>query len=110
LAIPDGSNCYIYYGKLHTLDGSSSTIPTKHEDLVATDAVGFAAKQLGGYTINQVNTGGTGTPENWENWGQKRINFFRSELKRLGRRNRVRVSQLYTPYNPIVSKTTDYGP
>jgi len=29
--VPDGSNAYIYYGKLHTLDASSSTIPTMGE-------------------------------------------------------------------------------
>lgn len=110
MAIPDGSNCYIYYGKLHTLDGSSSTIPTKYEDLVATGAAGYAATNLAGYTINQVNTGGTDTPEKWDNWGQNRINNFRSELKRLGRRGGLRVRQLYTPYNPIQSKTTDWGP
>src|SRR3972149_4005354 len=33
--IPDGANAYIYYGKLHTLGSSSSTIPTVYEDLVA---------------------------------------------------------------------------
>jgi len=26
--VPDGSNAYIYYGKLHTLDDATSTIPT----------------------------------------------------------------------------------
>ena len=30
--VPDGSNAYIYYGKLHTLDATSSTIPPQHED------------------------------------------------------------------------------
>ena len=109
LDVPDGSNCYVYYGKLHTL-AATSTIPTQHEDLVATGAVGYAATQLGGYTINQVNTGGIGAPENWESWGQKRLNLFRAELKRLGKTNKVRVRQLYTPAYPVVSKTTDYGP
>ena len=108
--IPDGSNCYVYYGKLHTLDGNGSTIPSKYEDLVATGAEGLAARQLAGYTINQVNTGGTETPTNWESWGQKRISFFREELKRLGRRNGLRVRQLYSPFIPIIGKTTDWGP
>ncbi len=109
LDVPDGSNCYVYYGKLHTL-GATSTIPTAHEDLVAGGAAGHAATQQAGAAIDQINTGGIKTPENWESWGQKRINLFRSELKRLGKTNKVRVRQLYTPAYPIVSKSTDYGP
>jgi hypothetical protein len=60
--------------------------------------------------INRVNTGGTGTPGEWLTWGKERLDFFRKELKRLGRRNRVRTRQLYTPYSPPVSKRTDWGP
>src|SRR3989338_168777 len=32
--VPDGSNTYIYYGKLHTLGASTSTIPAMYEDLI----------------------------------------------------------------------------
>ncbi len=109
LDVPNGGNCYVYYGKLHTL-GATSTIPTAHEDLVAGGAAGYASIQQAGYAINQVNTGGITTPDNWESWGQKRINLFRAELKRLGKTNKVRVRQLYTPAYPVVSKSTDYGP
>jgi hypothetical protein len=55
--VPDGSNCYVYYGKLHTLDVTTSTIPAKYEDLVAAGAVGYAATQMASFTINQVNFG-----------------------------------------------------
>jgi hypothetical protein len=98
--VPDGSDCCLYYGGLHTLDGEGSTLPARCEDLVAAGACGYAAVQMAGYLINRVNTGGTGTPAE---------GFFRSELKRLGRRNRVRAGQLYVPYYPPVSKSTDYG-
>ena len=108
--IPDGSNAYIYYGKLHTLDVSTSTIPDKFEDLIATGAGGYAAIEWATYAINRVNVGGTMTPEGFLNWGRERLDYFRKELKRLGRRNRIRVRSLYKPYYPPVSKATDYGP
>ena len=107
--VPDGSNAYIYYGKLHTL-GESSTISTMYEDLIAAGACGYAAVEWAAYAINRVNVGGTITPREFLNWGNERLNFFKQELKRLGRRNRVRISQLYKPYYPPVSKSTDYGP
>jgi hypothetical protein len=92
---PDGSNCNVYYGMLHTLDAEGSTIPTKHEDLIATGAGGYAAVEWASYAINRVSVGGTTTPREFLNWGNQRLKQFRNELKRLGRRNQVRIRQLY---------------
>ena len=108
--VPDGSNAYIYYGKLHTLDAESSTIPSYLEDLIVAGACGYAAVEWAAYAINRVNVGGTVTPREFLAWGNEKLRFFKSELKRLGRRNRVRVRTMYKPYFPIVSKSTDYGP
>jgi len=108
--VPDGSNAYIYYGKLHTLDASTSTIPANLEDLIAAGAEGYAAVEWAVYAVNRVNVGGTITPSEFLAWGNERLKFFRQELKRLGRRNRVRMRQLYMPYYQPVSKSTDYGP
>ncbi len=108
--VPDGSNAYIYYGKLHTLDASGSTIPAKYEDLIALGAGGFAAVEWAVYATNRVNVGGVMTPREFLAWGNQRLRHFRNELRRLGRKNRVRVRSLYTPYYPAVSQSTDYGP
>ena len=108
--IPDGSNAYVYYGKLHTLDAGGSTVPGQYEDLVANGAAGYAAIEWAIFAVNRVNVGGDITPREFLGWGRERLNSFRQELRRLGRRNRVRVSNLYRPYYPAVSKTTDYGP
>ena len=108
--VPDGSNAYIYYGKLHTLDVSSSTVPAKVEDLIATGACGYAAVEWAVYAISRVNVGGTVTPKELLAWGNQKLKYFRDELRRLGRRNRVRVRSFYEPYYPIYSKSTDYGP
>ena len=108
--VPDGSNAYIYYGKLHTLDVSGSTIPAKLEDLIAAGACGFAAVEWAVYATNRVNVGGTVTPKEFLAWGNQKLDYFRRELKRLGRRSRIRARSLYRPYYPAVSKSTDYGP
>ncbi len=108
--VPDGSNAYIYYGKLHTLDASSSTVPTMYEDLIAVGACGYAAIEWAVFAINRVNVGGDVTSGELLAWGKEKLNYFRAELKRLSRRNRVRIRTLYKPYYPLVSKATDYGP
>ena len=108
--VPDGSNAHIYYGKLHTLDDTTSTIPAKHEDLVVTGACGYAAVEWAIYAINRVNVGGGITPREFLSWGREKLACFKDELKKLGRKNRARVRSLYKPYYPPVSKSTDYGP
>jgi len=107
---PDGSNAHIYYGRLHTIDAEGSTIPSHLEDLVATGACGYAAVEWAAFAINRVNTGGTVTPDEFLKWGREKLSYFRSELRRLGRRNRARLNQLYKPVYPTSSKKTDYGP
>lgn len=108
--VPDGSDAYIYYGKLHTLDAETSTIPARHEDLIVVGACGYAAVEWAVYAINRVNIGGTDTPEELRKWGREKLGYFRKELRRLGRKNRVRIRYLYQSYSPPVSKSTDYGP
>ena len=108
--VPDGSNAYIYYGKLHTLDAATSTIPAEHEDLIAVGVGGYAALEWAVYAINRVNVGGATTPKELLTWGKEKLGYFKAEIKRLGRRNRVRVRALYKPCYPPVSKSTDYGP
>ena len=109
-SIPDGTNAYIYYGKLHTLDVQSSTIPAKHEDLVVTGACGYAAMEWAVYAINRINAGGNQAAGDLLNWSKERLQYFRNELRRLGRRNRVRIRSLYRPYFPVVNQSTDFGP
>ena len=108
--VPDGSNAHIYYGKLHRLDESTSTIPERLEDLVAIGAAGYAAIEWAQYAANRVNVGGTTTPADLLKWGQGRLAQFKEQLKRASRRHRVRVRSLYRPYLSPVSKSTDYGP
>lgn len=92
---PNGSNCNVYYGKLHTLDADGSTIPSKYEDLVATGACGYAAISWAALSINKVNIGGTTTPQEYRTWGNERLRTFKDGLRRLGRRQRIRTQQLF---------------
>ena len=92
---PNGANCDIYYGMLHTLDTSGSTIPAEYEDIVATGACGYAAIEWAAFAINRVNVGGTMTPREYQVWGDERLRIFKDRLKKLGRRQRIRPQQLF---------------
>ena len=92
---PDGSNCCVYYGALHTLDADGSTIPAKYEDLIATGTCGYAVIGAAAGAINKVNAGGTTAPEEFRLWGSERLGMFQEKIKRLGRKNRVRAQELY---------------
>jgi hypothetical protein len=93
---PDGTNCNVYYGVRHTLDSQGSTVPGKYEDLAVGGACGYAAIELAVFAINRVNVGGLATPGELLEWGNQKIKVFRQELRRLGRRNQVRSSSLFS--------------
>ena len=108
--VPDGSDCRVYYGKLHTLDETECTVPARYHELIAAGAAGYAAVSRAIYSINRVNVGGRDIASVYLGWGRERLDFFRRETKRLGGKNRVRASRLYLPGRSRVSRTTDYGP
>jgi hypothetical protein len=106
----EGEEADIYYGKLHTLDESSSTIPAPLEDVVAIGAAGYAAVEWATFATNRVNLGGSSTWKSYLTWGQDRLASFLRALAKHSRKNRVRARRLYRAYQPGASQTTDWGP
>ena len=90
----------VLYGRLHTLDATTSTIPPHLEELVLAGAAGFAAMDLSGHAINSINTGGPDTWRHFLVWGQDKLAYFRQGLADLSRRTSLRVRRLYRPLHP----------
>ena len=88
-----GERVNVYYGKLHTLDADSSTIPASLEELVATGAEGYAALEWASFATNRINVGGTEVWRHFHQWGTERLDAFRRGLA--GNRGRLRVRRLY---------------
>ena len=105
-----GEEVYVYYGKLHTLNETTSTIPSPLEELVAMGAEGYAAIEWASFATNRVNLGGDQTWRNYLIWGQDRLASFMRGLAKHSRKNVVRSRRLYRPYEPKPSQTTDWGP
>jgi len=78
------SNACIYYGQLHTLNVSTSTIAAWQEDLITTGACGYAAVEWAVYAINRVNTGGDATSGELLNWGKEKLAFLPSGTEKTG--------------------------
>jgi len=105
--VPDGSDARIYWGKIHTLDASTSTILPKHENIVAVGAEAYALLEWAAYAINRVSVGGEQTPRDFRTWGEELLKQFKADLKRL--KSRVRSGRLYSPALPGNNKTTAWG-
>lgn len=100
----------VYYGRVHTLDDTTSTIPPHLEDLVAVGAAGYAAVEWSSFATNRVNLGGTDTWRSYLVWGQQRLAYFHQRLVKLGRRGSLRVRRLYTPARGKPNQTRVTGP
>ena len=105
-----GEEVNVYYGKPHTLDGSTSTIPSHLEDLVAAGAAAYAALEWASFATNRVNLGGITAWRDYLTWGQDRLSAFTQGLTQYGRKNALRARRLYRPYEPKPSQSVDWGP
>ena len=93
---------YVFWTKPHTLDGSTSTLPPHHEDIVAAGAAAYAALDWTSFATNRINTGGDDVWGRYKALADERLRYFRQELMRIGRRNTVRQRRLYTTDAPSV--------
>ncbi len=108
--LPQEEQVHIYYGKLHALDESGSSLPKALEELVVIGAAGYAAIEWASFAINRVNVGGEEVWRSYLAWGQERLSAFMQALAKQGRRNAVRVRQLYSPYREPANRSRDWGP
>lgn len=92
-----GEEATVYYGKLHTLDYSGSTVPEALEDVLVAGASGYAAFSMSGFTINRLNAGGDAVWRDYMVWGREQLNVFHRVLARHGRSGRLRARQLRRP-------------
>jgi hypothetical protein len=94
----------VYYGKLHSLDASTSTIPARLEDVVATGRRPTLPGWASFAEPSQRRRAGV-----WRQylvWGQERLATFARELARHGRRAGVRVRRLYRFAGPADLRAT----
>ena len=92
----DGTKARIKWGKLHTLDANSTTIPIQFDELIVLGATAYLALSASAYNINRATIGGKETPLNYSKWGQSRLDHYNRELKRISLNNRVIVREFYT--------------
>jgi len=101
----------VYWTKMHTLDGSSSTVPAAHEDVIAIGAAAYAALDWTSFATNRINTGGDGVWDRYKAFGESRLRDFHRDLARIGRQGALRTRRLYATDAPAPrSEDRVYGP
>lgn len=101
-----GAQVTVYYGRLHAVDATSSTLPPTLEEAVLMGAAAYAALEWANFAINRVNVGGSETWRAYLAWGQERLAAYHKALARLARKNVVRVRRLYRAAEPLPGRHT----
>ena len=110
--VPSGSeNVNVYWTKVHVLDGSGTTLPVAHEDVIAIGAAAYAALDWTSFATNRINTGGEDVWGRYKAFGESRLKDFRREMSRIARTSKVRLRRLYSTDAPApLSQDRVYGP
>jgi hypothetical protein len=100
---PSGvENVYVYWTKAHTVDGSGSTVPAIHDDLVCAGAAAYAALDWTSFSSNRINVGGDDVWGRYKAFADERLRYFQQEVRRLGRASTVRQRRMYTTDAPSI--------
>jgi hypothetical protein len=92
----NGNDARIRWLKKHTLDASSTTIPTEHEEIIVLGATGYLALSASAYTVDRASIAGRHATINYKAWGIERLKRYDQQLQQIARANKVITKQLYT--------------
>lgn len=92
--VPVGDDCRVLWLQAHTLDATTSTVPTEHEDLIAIGATAYAALEWASYATNRLNVDPRAV-EHYESFGRQRLAEFKAGLAALPTVRRLRGRGLF---------------
>jgi hypothetical protein len=94
-AAGDGTDCCVYWSRVHTLDAETSTVPEYLEDVLALGAVAYAVLSQAQYRTDVAGIGGDRADTDYHGWGNAMLKEFRSQLRRFGKGSKLKVGTLY---------------
>jgi len=106
LAVPDGTDCTIYWQSLHSINGTD-TLPEDYDDALVHAAAARACDQQAADASNTLATGG---PPATRDWRTLAAHFRNRYEERVAPRRGIRRKRLYAPAEPTATQNTDPGP
>src|SRR3989304_2103581 len=105
-AVPDGSDCIVYWQSLHSINGTD-TLPEDYDDALVHAAAARACDQQAADLTNTLPTGGSGSTSDW----RRLAAHFRARYEeRVAPRRGIKRKRLYAPTEPTATQNTDPGP
>jgi len=95
----DGTDCHVYWDRVHTIDGSTSTVPSHLEDVLALGAAAYAVLAQAQYRSDVAGIGGDRADSDYQSWGAAMLKEFKAQLRRFGRGRKLRVNTLFEGSN-----------
>jgi hypothetical protein len=92
----NGNDARVRWLKKHTLDASSTTIPTEHEEIIVLGATGYLAMSASAATVDRAFIAGRHGTVSYKAWGKERLDRYDRKLKAVSRSSKVIPHQLYT--------------
>jgi len=92
----NGNDARVRWLKSHTLDASSTTIPTEHEEIIVLGATGYLAMSASASTVDTAFIAGRYGTTSYRAWGKERLDRYDKKLKAIARTSKVIPHELYT--------------
>ena len=81
----DGNNARVRWLQKHTVAAGSSTVPTKHDELLVLGATGYLAMSASAFTVDRASIAGRYGTMSYRAWGHERLGRYDSMLANISR-------------------------
>ena len=81
----DGNNARVRWLQKHTVAAGSSTVPTKHDELLVLGATGYLAMSAAAYTVDRASIAGRYGTMSYRAWGHERLGRYDAMLAKVSR-------------------------
>ena len=81
----DGNNARVRWLQKHTVAAGSSTVPTKHDELLVLGATGYLAMSASAFTVDRASIAGRYGTMSYRAWGKERLARYDSTLAHISR-------------------------
>jgi len=92
----NGNDARVRWLKKHTLDASSTTIPSEHEEIIVLGATGYLAMSASANTVDRAFIAGRYGTVSYRAWAKERLDRYDKKLREISRSSKVVPHQLYT--------------
>jgi hypothetical protein len=92
----NGQHARVRWLRRHTLDATTTTIPTTDDEIIVLGATGYLAMSASAFTVDRATISGRFGTTSYKLWGRERLGRYDMKLKAIAHTSKLTTRELHT--------------